>query len=116
MVLLLIEIALTKDHLEEDLNWLDELLNSVEYQAGYCCHSVSRDLRRWEQLMLVVEWKNEVDATNYLNTEAFRLLKEAMEKVGENFSASVVGVLSRGEIETAKTQASAPSIFEAPHQ
>lgn len=113
MVLLLINIALKEDHLSGDLNRLDELLSSLEDQEGYCTHTVNRELKRVEQLLLIIEWENEVTATAYLDSEAFKLLVETIKKVGAHYSSILTGVLSRGEIEIVREQISSPSILEA---
>ena len=112
MVLLLINIALKEDHPNGDLKRLDELLSSLEDQAGYCTHSVNRDLKRAEQLLLIVEWENEVTAKTYLDSEAFNLLVETIEKAGEKYSSNLAGVLSRGGIEIVREQISSPPTFE----
>lgn len=113
MVLLLINITPKDDHLSGDLDRLDELLSSLEDQEGYCTHTVNKDLRRVEQLLLIVEWENEVSAKTYLDSEAFKLLVEKIKKVGAHYSSCLTGVLSRGEIEIVRELISSPPILVA---
>ena len=101
MVLQLIKIEFKEKFLSDELIRLEELLKSLEIQDGYCTHTINFDLNREKQLLLIVEWKNEVVAKKYLTTEEFRSLVEVIKTVGKNYSSQLVGVLSRGGVEIA---------------
>ena len=113
MVLLLIKIESKVAYLHDELIRIEGLLVSLENQEGYCTHSVNIDQKQEKQLLLIIEWKNEAAAENYLQTKEFKLLIETIKKVGKKYSSNLVGVLSHGEIEIVKEQISSPSIFEA---
>ena len=112
MVLQLIKIEFKKKALSDELIRLEGLLKSLEIQNGYCTHSINFNLKRAKQLLLIVEWKNEVAAKNYMKTEEFRSLVEAIKKVGTKYSCKLTGVLSRGQIDSVKEQTSSSSILE----
>lgn len=112
MVLLLIKSEFNQEILIDELIKIEGLLKSLENQDGYCTHSVNIEQKREKQLLLIVEWKNEVAAKNYLQTEECKLLVEALKKIGKKYSSYLAGVLSRGEIEIVKEQISLPPIFE----
>ena len=116
MVLLLNKIELKEEFLNGELIRFNELLSSLEDQHGYCAHSVNIDLKRKEQLLLIVEWENEVAAKNYLQAEEFKLLVETTNKVGKKCSSSLAGVLSHGEIQIVCQQMRPPPVFEPSHE
>ena len=108
MVLQLIKIEFKEKFLSDELIRLEGLLKSLEIQDGYCTHSINFDLKREKQLLLIVEWNNEVVAKKYLKTEEFRSLVEVIKKLGKNYSSQLVGVLSRGGVEIALKHNSSP--------
>ena len=108
MVLLLIKIEFKEDFLISELIGIKGLLGSIEDQDGYFTHSINIDLKKEEQLLLIVEWKNESAANNYLQTEEFSLLLKRIKKVGSKYSYKLAGVLSRGQIEIVKEQMTPP--------
>ncbi len=112
MVLLIIKIEFKEDLLNAELSNLDGILGSIEERDGYQSHSVNVGLKEKEQLLLIVEWKNEAVVKNYLQTEEFQLLVERINKVGTKYSCELAGVLSRGRLESIKEQTSSPPILE----
>ncbi|MGI9537597.1 MAG: antibiotic biosynthesis monooxygenase [Desulfocapsaceae bacterium] len=115
MVLLLIKIDFKDDSLGGHLFRIDEHLDSLHVQEGYCTHSVNRHLQTQKQWMLAIEWKNEAAAKNYLQTKEFKLLEKAVEKVGAIYAVSLAGVLTRGGVDSLKEQHSSP-LFKVPSE
>jgi quinol monooxygenase YgiN len=108
MVLLLINIDLKDDYLGGNMIGLNEILNSIAAQEGYCGHSVNWDLKRHERLLLITEWKSEAAVERYLQTDEFKLLLETAKTVGKNYAMSLANVLSRGGFELTKEQVVSP--------
>ena len=116
MVLLIIKIEFKEDLLNAELTSLGGILGSIEERDGYQSHSVNVGLKEKEQLLLIVEWKNEAAVKNYLQTEEFQLLVERINKVGTKYSCELAGILSRGRIESLKEKTSSPLIVEPFHE
>jgi quinol monooxygenase YgiN len=108
MVLLLIKIDLKADYLGDDVIRLNEILNSIDAQEGYCGHSVNWDPKSQEQLLLITEWKGKSAVERHLQTGEFRLLTETAKTVGKNYAISLANVLFRGGFELAKEQIVSP--------
>ncbi len=108
MFLLLIKIDLKADYLGDDVIRLNEILNSIDAQEGYCGHSVNWGLKSPERLLLIAEWKSKAAVERYLQTDEFKSLLETIKTVGKNYSMSLASVLSRGGLELTKDQVLSP--------
>ncbi len=104
MVLLLIKINLRVDYLSDDVIRLNNILNSISAQEGYCGHSVNGDPKRQERLLLITEWESEAAIERHLQTDEFKLLTETIKTIGKNYAIRLANVLSRGGFELLKEQ------------
>jgi quinol monooxygenase YgiN len=108
MFLLLIKIDLKADYLGDDVIRLNEILNAIDTQEGYCGHSVNWGLKSTERLLLIAEWESEAAVERYLQTDEFKLLLETIKTVGKNYAMSLASVFSRGGLELTKEQVVSP--------